>query len=552
MRSLVLSPRNIVTLVLIHLCFATQLAAQAIVSAPIPRVDRSGSRPVLIVDNAPYLLLGAQMNNSSAWPATMPQVWEALDMMQANTLEAPIYWESMEPQEGQFNFEQVDMLLHQARDHHRHLVLLWFGTWKNGSSSYAPQWVKQNPKRFPLTQNGNAGSVFSLSPFADETLHADAAAFTALMLHLKQNDPQRTVIMVQVENETGIWGASRDRSKEADQLFHAPVPKTVQVAMGKVVGYGDWPANFGSQAEEYFSAWAIARYIESIVTAGKKVYPLPMYVNAALKDPLHTPAAGSFESGAPSYDLLQLWHAVAPDLDGIEPDIYFPEPEKYQAVLEQYSPAWNAFFVPETGNSTIYAHYFFTSLAHGAFGWSPFGIDTTGYVNYPLGAAKIDHETLTPFALNYKIVAPMERELANWIREGRVYGTAESSTQHATTISFHPQMGATVPWKATVSYGQPAFYSDKPAPGNMQPEGEALIVVLNENEFLVSGSQCRVDFAPLDTDVHGKRMWLKVEEGQYEKGQWRSTRILNGDQTDYGLNFGRQPQVLFVQLVRYE
>ncbi len=411
-------------------------SAQDMNNSALPRIDRTGAHPALIVDGAPYLTLGAQMNNSSAFPATMPAVWSSMDALGVNTVEAPVYWETLEPNEGTFDFSETDMLLAQAREHRKHLVLLWFGTWKNGSPGYSPEWVKRAPKRFPMAQRVDGTAVFSLSPFGGETLAADRKAFVALMEHLKASDTEHTVLMVQVENETGMWGASRDHSPLAQRIFTQPVPTVVLAAMGKSSAHGDWQQVFGDDADEYFYAWSIARYVQGITEAGKRVYPLPMYANAALRDPIHPGGAGSFESGGPTFDALPIWHAIAPSLDGLDPDIYMPEYEKYIAVLQQYALPWNAFFVPETGNSTVYAHYFFASLGKGAFGWSPFGMDATGYVNYPLGAAKIDNEALAPFALNYRIVMPMMRQLAQWNREDRVRGVAESPDLHSQEIEF--------------------------------------------------------------------------------------------------------------------
>ncbi len=97
----------------------------------------------------PSLSLGAQINNSSAWPATLPSVWPALEAMHVNTVEAPVYWEQMEPQPGKFDFSNVDELLAGARQHHLRLVLLWFGTWKNGQAHYIPEWMKNDTKRYP-------------------------------------------------------------------------------------------------------------------------------------------------------------------------------------------------------------------------------------------------------------------------------------------------------------------------------------------------------------------------------------------------------------------
>lgn len=527
------------------------LLAQQTPVTTFPHIDRTGIYPALMVDGAPFLLLGAQINNSSSWPSTMPAVWSTMEELGVNTVEAPVYWETMEPEEGRFDFGQVDMLLREARAHDKRLVLLWFGTWKNGSPDYTPEWIKRDPKRFPLLRKADGSALFSLSPFGEATLAADQKAFTALMQHIKAFDPQHTVIMVQVENETGVWGSMRDYGTDAAHAFAEPVPEVALRAMSKPGARGSWSEVFGSEADEYFCAWSTARYVEKVAEAGKAVYPLPLYVNAALRDPLHSGEALSFESGGPTYDVLSLWHAMSPSIDAIAPDIYMPEYDKYMAVLKQYSLPWNPFFVPETGNKTSYARYFFSALGQGAFGWSPFGMDATGYSNYPLGAAKLDAETLRPFRYNYEVVGPIARELAIWIREGRVKGVAENPQKHVEQIPL-PLLSETTPhWTAVVSYGLPSFWSSQPAPGNQEPKGEALIVALGPDEFLVAGTYCRVDFTTAGPLKGKQRMWMVVEEGTFKNGAWQRDRILNGDQTDYGLNFQDKPELLRVKLAAY-
>ena len=103
---------------------------------PIPRVVKKDGRFALLVDNAPYLMLGAQAHNSSAWPAMLPKVWPAMEYLHVNTLEIPVYWEQFEPKQGQYDYTVIDALLAGAREHRLRLVLLWFGTWKNGSQHY--------------------------------------------------------------------------------------------------------------------------------------------------------------------------------------------------------------------------------------------------------------------------------------------------------------------------------------------------------------------------------------------------------------------------------
>ena len=268
-------------------------------SRPLPRLIEKDGRHALLVDGAPYLMLGAQVNNSSAWPGELPKVWPAMKALHVNTVEIPIYWEQMEPQPGRFDFSLVDTLLAQARQHRVHLVLLWFGTWKNGSAHYIPEWMKRQPALYPNIVNAKGEPVDSPSPHAPATLAADIKAFSALMGHLKDADPQRTVLMVQVENEPGTWGGVRDFSPVAQKLFEAPVPATLLTALGKTAAPGaDWSAAFGEDADEYFHAWSIARYIGQVAAAGKAVYPIPLYVNAALRDPLAAPQhPPQYESG---------------------------------------------------------------------------------------------------------------------------------------------------------------------------------------------------------------------------------------------------------------
>ena len=125
----------------------------------MPHFEQSGGRHAFIVDGQPFLMLGGQCGNSSAWPAELPGVWAAIDRMHANTLEAPVYWEQFEPEPGSFDTTIVDTMIAQAREHHVRLVLLWFGTWKNGSAHYLPLWMKAKPDIYPKVtgRNGPAG-----------------------------------------------------------------------------------------------------------------------------------------------------------------------------------------------------------------------------------------------------------------------------------------------------------------------------------------------------------------------------------------------------------
>ncbi len=539
------------------LCVPLSLLALALVAAspalravdapanPLPHFETKDGRHAFIVDGAPFLMLGGQCNNSSAWPAALPGVWSAVERMGANTLEAPVYWEQFEPDQGHYDTTIVDTLVRQAREHRVRLVLLWFGTWKNGSSHYVPMWVKNNPAICPKIIGKNGMAVDSPSPHSAAGLEADSRAFAALMRHLKVADSAHTVILVQVENESGAWNSIRDYSPAAQALFEKPVPKVLMEALGLAGKAGaDWAGAFGPNADEYFHAWSVGRYVGQVAAAGKAEYALPMYTNAALRDPINPGPAGTYESGGPTDNVLSIWKAAAPELDALSPDIYLSDSIKYRKVLDLYSRPDNPLLVPENGGSPAFARMFLAALGKGAVGWAPFGIDrgSDGYV--PMVGSKPDEDPLAAVSLNYHLVGPIAREVARLNFEGRLQALAEDPSEHTKTLAFGR-------WQAGVTFGVPAFGFDREPKGNLDADGRVVVGQLGENEFLVTGHACRVDFRVADPGSKTQREYLRVEEGTYVNGAFRASRIWNGDQTDWGLNFGPAPVILRVKLGTY-
>ena len=518
------------------------VAASPLPAAELPHLAHSNGKHALIVDGAPFLILGAQANNSSNYPAMLPKVWPVVRELHANTLEMPIAWEQIEPVEGRFDFSWVDTLLAEARANNVRLVPLWFGTWKNTNPQYAPEWVKQDTKRFPREVRPDGTTHWVMSALGADTVRADARAFAALMRHIREVDPQHTIIMIQVENETGSYGIPRDFSAAAQRLFARPIPTELARRIRKI---GTWTEVFGTTADQAFNAWHVARYVDEVAAAGKAELDLPMYVNASLTDPFTLQGVEHGASGGPNWNVIDIWKIAAPHIDIEAPDIYTSEYPKYAKYIEHYRRPDNPLLIPETGNDVPFARFFWLALGNGAIGWSPFGMDATGYFNFPLGANQLDAETLGAFATKFALLAPIARDWAKLAYEHPTAGFAkpQEATDQAAVLGR---------WKINASYGFWQFgleewAKSRTSPNKELPVGGAALIQLGPDEFLVAGSDIRLRFSLDKAGAGENSQFLDVEEGTFENSRWVMTRRWNGDQVDYGLNLAA-PTLLKVRL----
>lgn len=526
------------------LAILCSLTVYSLAADDMPRLENKDGRFALMVDGKPFLMLGAQINNSSSWASELPKAWPALEDLHVNTVEAPVYWETMEPEPGKFDFSTVDLLVDGARAHHLHLVLLWFGTWKNGQAHYVPEWIKSDPAKYPREVSAYGKILDVLSPNSASNLEADRNAFSALMRHVKEIDATRhTVIMIQVENESGSIGAVRDFSAAAQKEFDGQVPASLTHALH--LESGTWSKVFGTDADERFAAYSTARYIGEVARAGKAEYPLPMYCNvwitypvAALENRDHPSPGQEYPSGGPQQGNIPIWKAAAPSIDILAPDFYSDDIDLYHAVVAAYHRNDNALFIPETGRGANFGRYFFYALGHGAIGFSPFGVDYTGWWGG-------EHKVPESLSENFALFTPMAAEIAQLNFDGKLQTVVEHKGMPRQRLHFDGV-------DAVVSFGFPQRDGEMP-PGTSDEHGRAMVAQLGPFEFLVTGFDASVSFSlstsPGAATKNQQIEILRADEGEYVNGNWQTTRIWNGDQTDRGLNFrGVNQSVIRIRL----
>lgn len=505
-------------------------------------IDTSTGRPRLLVDGRPFLLLGAQVHNSSAWPSPLEQVWPQLDQLGGNTLEAPIYWQDVEREEGIYDFGRVDSLLEGARAHGKRLVLLWFGTWKNGTLDYVPAWVKSDTERFPRMRDRWQREVRVLTPHAPSNLAADRRAFVALLRHLKEVDgDERTVIVVQVQNEPGSLFTVRDFAPAAQALFEAPVPEDARLA-GE--SEGSWSETFGSDADELFAAYHVARYVEEIAVAGRAEYEIPLAVNVWLRERKSWGRPGEeYPSGGPTSNVLDLWKALTPSIDIIAPDIYVRDIGGYREVCEAYRRDDNPLVIPETYGGLASARHLFEAIGnYDAVGFAPFGFNRRD------GELELDEDYL-PLAASFDLLFKAESLLHG--HRGRSMGPTRC-LQAAVEESDVPQRLLHFDgWEALVQWGPVrASYGGEFPGGTRELSGRSLVVQSAADEFYVLGFDSKVTFRPSWGSEADAAEFLSVEEGFFDGERWIAERQLCGDQTFFGLSLRPWGTLLRVSLHR--
>ena len=550
------------------------VSTAAAANPPLPALETRGAATQLIVDGKPYLILGGEITNtaSSSLPY-MDTVWPKLERLNLNTVLVAVAWAWVEPTEGKFDFALVDNLLAGARKHHQHVIFLWFGSWKNSVSSFAPAWVKADQARFPRVQIAGGRSVEILSPLSEAVVAADTRAYVKFMEHLRTADPQRTTLMIQLQNEVGVLGDSRDRGAVAEAAFAGAVPAELlgylaqhQATLSPALtplrhaagdrAAGTWTEVFGRgpTTDELFMAWFYARAMGRMAAAGKAAYPLPVFTNTWLIQPEdRTP--GDYPSGGPQPFSLDVWKAGAPAIDLNCPDIYRPNFPDHAAAFHRPD---NPLFVPESrGDAAGVANAFYAIGAHAALGYSPFGIDNAGRLLVlrpaPGTPEPTDLENL-PLTRGYAVL----RELAPLILPHQAAGTLGAAWLNPAAPAQDISLGDyTLHCELRRSSRDQSFQTDL---------GYALVLTNGPDEFIVAGNDVQLTFTPRTPGAPVAGI-ADAEAGTVTDGRWTPGRKLSGDdillnyhlaaqaainQSGSGLRFGPDgPTLQRVKLYRY-
>jgi beta-galactosidase GanA len=499
-------------------------------SKNIPSFQKQGNTMQLIVAGKPFIMLGGELGNSSASSlAYMRPVWNKLKLMNCNTVLTPVYWELLEPEKGRFDFTLVDSLIRDARVHDMKLVFLWFGSWKNSMSCYVPAWVKKDHKNFPRAYDDKGQPQEILTPFSKNNLQADLNAFRALMQHIKEKDEkENTVIMIQVENEIGMLPTARDYHPDATKAFNQDVPARLITYLQqnknklapaiaeawKKAGFktkGTWEQLFGKSlaTDEIFIAWHFADFTNKITEEGKKAYPLPMFVNAALNRPNVKP--GDYPSGGPLPHLIDIWKAAGPAIDFLSPDFYNPD---FKYWNDLYTRPDNPLFVPEIRfEPTVAAKAFYAIGHYHALGFSPFSIEST---------ATPEEE---PLGKSYDVLSQLIGLIGDHQGRKTMEGSWLDKNFSADTITLGD-------FTFIVKHDYTLGWSPK-AKDEQWPQSGGLIIQTAPDEFMVAGTGIVVTFSSPQAD-RGRVGILTIEEGKMVDGKWVAGRVMNGDQSHQG------------------
>lgn len=491
----------------------------------------------LFYRDKPFLLLSGELHNSTGSTVDyLAPAMNSLKQMHLNSVIVTAEWDLIEPEQGKYDFSSIDNIITLAEKNDFPVVIAWFGTWKNGVSSYIPGWMKRDTKKYFRARNAEGEATDYISAFCSAARDADAKAFAAVMKYIKERDKHNYVLFMQVENETGLWQQNIDHCKEAQKAFSSKVPQELIAYLQKGKGdkdnpmwvywthqgkktSGTWKEVFGDNAfaENFFTQWSYASYIEAVAKAGRQEYDIPMYLNTVAIPPFafakpnpgliqssddqkakKSPFGGGapiFPSGAPTPPAFEMYHLFAPSIDFMSPDIYATG--LFKPICDAYATKDNLLFIPETSRDAEPAYYAFAKC--NALGFSAFAVEDA-FLN-------------KNYVLTYETLAELLPIISEYQGTGKMTGFLRERDETGTSFELE---GYTI----DVTY--------------VKEESRAfgLVIKTGPEDFVFSGIGCMVKVRKNDEKKITRFEW--VQEGHFEGTEWHNEVWLNGDQTGHG------------------
>ncbi len=511
------------------------------------------------VNQKPYFSIGGQVNNSSAYDIeSYCRALNAAKEMGLNTIAAPVYWETLEPVCGQYCFDQAELVISEAEKQGLKVILLWFGTWKNGTSRYIPEWMNREADTYHTCQSKSGFNTAILSPLCHAAMEKDAQAFQNLMSYVEKRNINETVLAVQVENEPGLLGLPRDYSSGADALFFSPVPKDLveflsSLKEGRIYECfqsaggqrgAAFPEIFGFHAPELFSAYCVAKYVDYVAAAGKAVSSLPLYTNVWVGEQQFRIPGIDFPSGGATTLALDLWKFFAPHLDCICPDVYLDDLEGYLQQCAAYHRKDNLLYIPESRPGKHNGKHLLRALQlYELSSVHCFGIDSIYN----------DDGTQLPECRDFKdtvtILSSMKPLIEKYQGTGNLYAVAQYGGMDNQFFDFGDYYGR-IAFLNSIK-DEPYIHLDSRhyEENHISQDGIGLIVYEGNGSFYLAGRGFKLLLLKKTTvdemadTLSSYRFlstrniaYLSVEEGYFsENGDFLAVRKRNGDEADTGL-----------------
>lgn len=500
----------------------------------------------------PVFVAGLQCHNSSSGTPMIEETIETIKLYGGNLLEAPVYWCEVEKEEGVYDMSLVASLVDKVRDAGLYLIPLWFGASKNGMYTYAPDYIKKNPKKYKRVRDFAGLPVESLSPHCRETLERDKAAFSRVMEFLEEYDKDGCILAVQVENEVGVVWTDRDYSEEAEREYRQPVPEYLRDIQLKDTGIeklseiveNSWVKVFGRHANEAFSAWKQAEYIREMVLAGLEKYKIPYIMNVSIEVNLYEEPGSGYVSGGPVSRVLDIWKKTTPEISFFGPDIYLQSERDYKKACEVYAREDNPLFIPESSNAGMGPALWmmYAAAEYGAIGVCCFGAESAVCDGKLLPEAE-------KVALSMRILSSIAPLLIRYRKTGRVHSiiqTEFSEWQYIKTEDYHIIVRFISNNPKPQHYFGSRIHVNAPGQENyLEERGRGILVDCGNGEFYIAGAGLclsfvripepddEIPYAHRTSRVASQLHFLSVEEGHFEGERWISEYQRNGDEAEY-------------------